>query len=65
MPRRARVVSESGIYHAMARGINRQDVFVDEHDRLMFLEKLATVKERCNFDLHAYEESCSFAFARR
>ncbi|WP_255710832.1 hypothetical protein [Pelosinus baikalensis] len=32
MPRCAREKSESGIYHVMVRGINRQDIFHDEED---------------------------------
>ena len=29
MPRHAREKSETGIYHIMVRGINRQDIFHD------------------------------------
>lgn len=54
MPRRARVVSETGVYHAMVRGINRQDIFIDKDDRLMFLEKLSSIKEHFAFTLYAY-----------
>ena len=32
MPRQARRKSESGIYHIMLRGINRQVIFEDEED---------------------------------
>ena len=30
MPRSARKVSKTGIYHVMLRGINKQDIFEDE-----------------------------------
>jgi len=32
MPRHARQKSETGIYHIMLRGINRQNIFEDEED---------------------------------
>lgn len=32
MPRRARIVSHSGLYHIMLRGVNRQNIFNDEDD---------------------------------
>ena len=32
MPRKAREKSQSGIYHIIMRGINRQDIFEDEED---------------------------------
>lgn len=31
---------ESGIYHIVLRGINRQDIFYDEEDFKRFLEKV-------------------------
>lgn len=46
MPRRAREKSKSGIYHIMLRGINRQDLFEDDEDRLKFIETLAFYKEK-------------------
>lgn len=50
MPRAARKRSESGVYHAILRGINRQNIFLDREDRIMFLDRLASVKKhsRCN-----------------
>ncbi|MGI6405692.1 MAG: REP-associated tyrosine transposase [Syntrophaceticus sp.] len=54
MPRTARIKSETGVYHAMVRGINRQDIFQDSEDRKMFLEKLSTVKERSKCSIYAY-----------
>ena len=40
MARQARVVSGTGIYHVMMRGINRQNIFEDEEDYTRFLELL-------------------------
>ena len=40
MARQARRHSNTGIYHVMLRGINRQDLFHEESDYLFFLERL-------------------------
>lgn len=40
MPRAARRVSESGIYHVVVRGNGRQSLFEDDADRLAFLAML-------------------------
>jgi REP element-mobilizing transposase RayT len=42
--RRARERSESGIYHIIMRGINRQDIFYDDEDFERFLETLGKMK---------------------
>ena len=49
MPRQAREKSQSGIYHIMLRGINRQTIFEDEEDSLKFLETLKTYVSRGRF----------------
>ena len=54
MPRQARKKSESGIYHIMLRGINRQQVFEDSEDCDKFLEILAEYKEICGYSVYAY-----------
>ncbi|NLD48980.1 MAG: transposase [Clostridiaceae bacterium] len=38
MPRRARLLSESGIYHIMVRGNEKKEIFVDDEDRARSLE---------------------------
>lgn len=40
MPRYARKIAESGVYHVMLRGINRQDIFEDEEDYQRMLDSL-------------------------
>jgi len=40
MPRNARDKSETGIYHVIARGINRQEIFHDAEDHRRYLETL-------------------------
>ena len=54
MPRTARRLSKTGIYHVMVRGINRQDIFLDKVDRSMYLAKLSVVKERSDCQIYAY-----------
>lgn len=45
MPRRPRQLAESGIYHAIARGVNRDAIFLEDEDFEHFLHALAMVKE--------------------
>lgn len=54
MPRGPRKQAESGIYHLMLRGINRQRIFEDENDTERFLEVLASYKETCGYELLGY-----------
>lgn len=54
MPRRARMKSESGIYHIMLRGINRQQIFEDEEDFQKYLDVLKDCKAVSEFKLFAY-----------
>lgn len=54
MARQVRKKSESGIYHVMLRGINRQQIFEDEEDRQRFLETLKNYKEICGYSIFAY-----------
>lgn len=54
MARGARKQAESGIYHLMMRGINRQRIFEDEGDSARFLEVLAHYKEICGYELLGY-----------
>lgn len=54
MPRAARKKSESGIYHIMLRGINRQIIFEDDEDCEKYLQCLAECKAISGFTLHAY-----------
>ena len=54
MPREARKLSESGFYHVMFRGINHQNIFVDEEDYEYMLEIFKKLKEELKFEVHAY-----------
>ena len=54
MSRPPRKFSESGIYHIMFRGSNKQSIFLDKWDYIKFLELLKKVKEKMGFELYAY-----------
>jgi len=53
MPRQARKKSESGIYHIMIRGINRQIIFEDEEDVQVFLKTLREYKSEMDCNIYA------------
>lgn len=54
MPRKARGKSESGIYHIILRGQNRQTIFEDDEDREKFLQTLETCKNKSGFKIYGY-----------
>jgi REP element-mobilizing transposase RayT len=54
LPRYARDKSESGVYHIMLRGINRQAIFEDDEDMQRLLETIGRYREICKYELYAY-----------
>lgn len=54
MPRRARQLAESGIYHVMARGVNRDAIFLEDEDFDRFLSTLALVRDASGCSVLAY-----------
>ena len=54
MARQARQKSESGVYHVMLRGINKQQIFFDEQDYKKFISVLIACKKIDSFQLYAY-----------
>ncbi len=54
MSRLARIKSKSEIYHVIVRGINRQNIFQDDKDRYVYLNRLAHYKNECGIKLFAY-----------
>lgn len=54
MARRMRIEVEGGLYHIIARGVARQDIFHDGDDHARFMKLLAALKERLPFYLYAY-----------
>ena len=54
MARPLRVEFAGAVYHVMARGHERRDIFRDDKDRGRFLETLAEVVPQFGLRLHAY-----------
>ena len=54
MPRTARKQSESGIFHVMLRGIDRQVIFQDDEDCEKYLQCLSDCQKVSGFILYAY-----------
>ncbi|WP_352418300.1 transposase [Proteiniborus sp.] len=54
MSRGPREKSNSGIYHIMLRGINRQTIFEDNEDRTKFLETLRSYKNISKYQIYGY-----------
>ena len=54
MSRTARIKSETGIYHVMLRGNNKQIVFFNSGDYCKFLKILRECKVKDGFELYAY-----------
>ncbi len=47
-------MSRSNIYHVMLRGVNRQNIFEEDEDRLYFMSLLKDYKVITGFMLHAF-----------
>ncbi len=54
MPRRARKLSLTGIYHVMLRGINQQKIMEDKEDKEKLLAILKECKLISGYKLYAY-----------
>ena len=54
MSRKARVRSSLNLYHIVIRGINKQDIFIDNQDKQKFIKELSITKEKLGFYLYAY-----------
>ena len=54
MTRHSRVESNTGIYHVMLRGINRQNIFEEREDYERFKECLSGIKKKCGIKFFGY-----------
>jgi len=54
MSRQARIISNSGIYHIMIRGINKEKIFKNEIYKIKILEIIKEIKEEIEFAIIAY-----------
>ena len=60
MPRHARKLSDTGVYHVMLRGINRQDIFEDDEDYRQMTGCLRSLTERYDENGHLLQPLCTF-----
>lgn len=54
MPRKPREKSNTGIYHVMLRGINRQVIFEEHEDYEKFIQTIREFKEVSQYEIYAY-----------
>ncbi|WP_026395597.1 hypothetical protein [Acetobacterium malicum] len=54
MARQARVKSATGVHHVMLKGLDGRNIFLDDADRSIFMEKLNKTREIGGFELYAY-----------
>jgi len=54
MARQARQKSETGIYHVMLKGIDGRNIFLEDEDKVVFIEKMIKAKEKAEFKIIAY-----------
>lgn len=54
MPRMARKVSKTKVYHVILRGNDKQNIFLDKQDYKKFIKEIVTTKEKYNYELYAF-----------
>lgn len=54
MARAWRIEFEGALYHVLSRGNQRQAIFTDDEDRLLFLERLSEMAVRFEVECYAY-----------
>jgi REP element-mobilizing transposase RayT len=54
MPRALRIEYEGAIYHVMNRGDRREDIFLGDEDRRLFLKTLEEACGKSRWQVHAY-----------
>ncbi len=54
LPRKPRLHVPGGFYHVVARGNGKQDIFLDDRDRLLWEKMLGIGLQKHNHQIHAY-----------
>ena len=62
MARKPRVHFPAALYHVIARGNQKQAIFLDERDFRTYLSYLSEYKKRHSFRLYAYALMVRFPF---
>lgn len=52
--RRRRKLSNTGLYHVVIRGVNKQNIFYDKDDKYLFLDLLKKYSKKYEIRIHAY-----------
>ena len=53
MARQARQYSQTGLYHVVFRGMNRQNIF-EENDFIKMMEVMQSLKQEMRFEIYAF-----------
>jgi putative transposase len=54
MPRLARLDAPGILHHVMGRGIERKKIFINDMDRIDFIDRLAAIVEESAMDVYAW-----------
>lgn len=54
MARAAREISQSGLYHIVFRGVNKQHIFEESTDYEKLIEVISNLKREMEFEIYAY-----------
>lgn len=54
MPRKAREMSETGIYHVLLRGIDNREIFENNEDKQKFINIMLKKRDVSDFNLYAF-----------
>ena len=54
MPRAARKISSTKVYHVILRGNDKQDIFLEEQDYNKFIKEIVKTKEKYKYELYVY-----------
>ena len=54
MPRKPRLLSDTGIYHVMVRGINKRAIFKTSGEKEKYLDTIGRMNEEGEFSLYGY-----------
>ena len=54
MPRKSRIDAPGALHHVIARGINRQRIFLDEQDKRNFIERFSTLLKGSGIKCYAW-----------
>lgn len=54
MPRKRREFSLTGVYHVIFRGNGKSDIFYDDEDRFVFLDRVKDTMKKYNYEIYSY-----------